>query len=66
MTGYPEELQDFVESVAFGRQPMSGGPLARDVLAVVYGAYLSDRGGPARGDRPLSPLSHDGPGAGTS
>jgi predicted dehydrogenase len=41
MTGYPGELQDFVESVALGREPLSGGPLARDVLAVVYAAYLS-------------------------
>jgi predicted dehydrogenase len=41
MTGYPAELQDFVESVAGGREPLSGGPLARDVLAVIYGAYLS-------------------------
>ena len=41
MTGYPGELQDFVESVALGREPVSGGPLARDVVAVVYGAYLS-------------------------
>jgi predicted dehydrogenase len=41
MTGYPAELQDFVESVAIGREPISGGSLARDVVAVVYGAYLS-------------------------
>jgi predicted dehydrogenase len=41
MTGYPGELQDFVESVTLGREPVSGGPLARDVLAVIYGAYLS-------------------------
>ena len=41
MTGYPSELQDFVESVALDREPLSGGPLARDVLAVTYAAYLS-------------------------
>lgn len=41
MAGYPAELQDFVEAVAFGREPLSGGNLARDVLAVIYGAYLS-------------------------
>jgi predicted dehydrogenase len=41
MTGYPAELQDFVESVSIGREPLSGGRLARDVLAVIYGAYLS-------------------------
>jgi predicted dehydrogenase len=41
MSGYPGELQDFAESVALGREPLSGGPLARDVLAAVYAAYLS-------------------------
>jgi len=41
MTGYPGELQDFMESVTLGREPLSGGALARDVLAVTYGAYLS-------------------------
>jgi predicted dehydrogenase len=40
-TGYPQEIQDFVECVAFGREPLSGGPLARDVTGVIYGAYLS-------------------------
>jgi predicted dehydrogenase len=39
--GYPQEIQDFVESVAFDREPLSGGRLARDVTAVIYGAYLS-------------------------
>ena len=37
----PAEMQDFVECVAFDREPLSGGPLARDVTAVIYGAYLS-------------------------
>lgn len=41
MTGYPQELQDFVEALAGGREPRSGAGLARDVLAVIYGAYLS-------------------------
>ena len=41
MTGYPAEMQDFMEAVAFDREPLSGGPLARDVTAVLYGAYLS-------------------------
>ena len=40
-TGYPQEIQDFVECAALGREPLSGGPLARDVTAVIYGAYLS-------------------------
>ncbi len=41
MSGYPAEIQDFVEAVAFGREPLSGGALARDVTLVIYGAYLS-------------------------
>jgi predicted dehydrogenase len=41
MTGYPAEMQDFMEAVAFGREPLAGGALARDVTAVIYGAYLS-------------------------
>jgi predicted dehydrogenase len=41
MTGYPAELQDFMECVVLGREPLSGGALARDVLAVTYGAYVS-------------------------
>ena len=40
-TGYPQEMQDFVESVALGREPLSSGALARDVIAVIYAAYLS-------------------------
>jgi predicted dehydrogenase len=41
MTGYPAEMQDFMEAVAFDREPLSGGALARDVTAVIYGAYLA-------------------------
>jgi len=41
MTGYPQEIQDFVEAVAFGREPLSGSALARDVTVVTYGAYLA-------------------------
>jgi predicted dehydrogenase len=40
-SGYPQEIQDFVEAVANKREPLSGGALARDVTAVIYGAYLS-------------------------
>ena len=40
-SGYPQEIQDFVEAVVDKREPLSGGPLARDVTAVIYGAYLS-------------------------
>jgi len=41
MTGYPQELQDFAECVTEGREPLSGGELARDVVAVIFAAYQS-------------------------
>ena len=40
-SGYPQEMQDFIECVAEGRQPLSGWLLARDVVAVTYAAYVS-------------------------
>ncbi len=39
--GYPREFQDFIESIYFNREPLSGGELARDTVAVLYSAYLS-------------------------
>ena len=39
--GYLGELQDFMECVAYGRQPLSGFDLAYDTAKVVYAAYLS-------------------------
>jgi len=39
--GHPHELQDFVESVATGREPLSDGRLGRDVIETVYAGYLS-------------------------
>ncbi len=39
--GYPHEFQDFMESIAANRPPLSGGALARDTVAVLYSAYLS-------------------------
>lgn len=41
MRGYPQEIQDFAESVAFDRAAVSDGHLGRDVIEVVYSAYLS-------------------------
>jgi predicted dehydrogenase len=41
MQGYPQEIQDFAEAVAHGRAPKSDGRLGRDVVEVIYGAYLS-------------------------
>ena len=52
--GYPQEMQDFMECVASGREPLSGGALARDVVEVVYAAYLSAESG-RRVDLPVRP-----------
>jgi predicted dehydrogenase len=39
--GYLRELQDFMESFAANREPLSSAELARDTIEVVYSAYLS-------------------------
>jgi predicted dehydrogenase len=39
--GYPQEMQDFMERFASGREPLSNAALARDTIAVLYSAYLS-------------------------
>lgn len=39
--GYTNEIQDFMEAVAFGRKARSGFEVARDTAKVVYAAYLS-------------------------
>jgi predicted dehydrogenase len=39
--GYQREFQDFMESIAADREPLSGGELAGDTIAVLYSAYLS-------------------------
>jgi predicted dehydrogenase len=41
MLGYPQEIQDFMEAVAFDRAPRSGLDLAMQVVEVVYAGYLS-------------------------
>ncbi len=41
MEGYPQELQDFADAIARGRAPKSDARLGRDVLEVVYAAYVS-------------------------
>jgi predicted dehydrogenase len=41
LLGYPQEIRDFVEAVAFDRQPLSGAQLGRAVTEVMYAAYLS-------------------------
>lgn len=45
MRGYPQEMQDFMECIAEDRQPVSDGRLARDVIEVIYSAYLSAESG---------------------
>ena len=39
--GYPHEIQDFMEAVAYDRAPLSGLELAKQVVEVVYAGYLS-------------------------
>ena len=39
--GYTAEIQDFMETVAHDREPLSGFDLAADVTRVIYAAYLS-------------------------
>jgi hypothetical protein len=41
VTGYPEELRDFIGAISAGRAPKSGLMLATDVLTAVYAGYLS-------------------------
>ncbi len=45
LQGYPQEVQDFLECIATGRQPLSDAQLAADVVAVTYAAYQSAREG---------------------
>jgi predicted dehydrogenase len=39
--GYPQELQDFLESIRDRREPLANGGLASDTIAVLYSAYWS-------------------------
>jgi len=41
MFGYPQEIQDFMDAIATGREPKSGMLAASDVVSVLYAAYLS-------------------------
>lgn len=45
ITGYPEELRDFVAAIGEGREPQSDLVLAGDVLLTVYAGYLSAASG---------------------
>ncbi|HEV2274536.1 MAG TPA: Gfo/Idh/MocA family oxidoreductase [Acidobacteriaceae bacterium] len=55
--GYPQEFQDFMESISSHREPLSGVELARDSIAVIYAGYLSAERGGAEVDVPGAPAS---------
>jgi predicted dehydrogenase len=41
LLGYPQEARDFVEAVAYDRDPLSGARLGRAVTEVMYAGYVS-------------------------
>jgi predicted dehydrogenase len=41
LLGFPHELQDFVGAVARGREPLSTAEFGREVVRVIYAAYVS-------------------------
>lgn len=41
MRGYPQELEDFVDAITAGREPLAGALLARETVEVIYAAYLA-------------------------
>jgi predicted dehydrogenase len=41
MLGYPHEIRDFLEAVAYERLPLSTAALGRQVVQVIYAAYQS-------------------------
>jgi predicted dehydrogenase len=55
MFGYPQEIQDFMEAVATGREPKSGMLTASDSVGVLYAAYLSAERKGAEVEVPLDP-----------
>lgn len=55
MFGYPQEIQDFMEALASGREPKSGMLTASDIVGVLYAAYLSAERKGAEVDIPLDP-----------
>jgi predicted dehydrogenase len=51
--GYPQEFQDFMESIYHDREPLSGIELARDTIATLYAGYLSVERSGAEVDVPV-------------
>ncbi len=41
MKGFPQELEDFVDSIRLDRAPISGIDLGREVVKVIYAGYVS-------------------------
>jgi predicted dehydrogenase len=41
MSGYPQEIQDFMECLFHNHEPKCGAVLAQDTVAVMYAAYVS-------------------------
>jgi predicted dehydrogenase len=41
MRGYPQEMEDFVDAVREGREPLSGLLLAHETVEVIYAGYVS-------------------------
>ncbi len=41
LLGYPHEIQNFMEAIAFDRQPLTGLDLAKQVVEVLYAGYVS-------------------------
>ncbi len=60
--GYPQEIQDFIEAAATGREPKSGMLVAADTVAVLYAAYLSAEQNGREVRVPLDPALVRGPG----
>jgi predicted dehydrogenase len=56
LLGYPQEVRDFVEAVAYDREPLSGAGLGRAVTEVLYASYVSAEEG-RRVSLPASPAS---------
>ncbi|HSC71276.1 MAG TPA: Gfo/Idh/MocA family oxidoreductase [Candidatus Methylomirabilis sp.] len=45
MRGYPQEMEDFVDAVREGREPLSGALLAHETVEVIYAGYVSAQEG---------------------
>jgi predicted dehydrogenase len=45
MRGYPQEMEDFVDAIREGREPLSGALLAHETVEVIYAAYVSAQEG---------------------